>query len=142
MSLGNASSYPTWALNATALSNLYPDRVRTIRAETVADQQAAAASEDTALTQRFTAFFTSLLSGKVTTDGLSDAMVGALKPAVVAQLGQYFGKVGSFQRLQYAGEDSLQGYRRYHYNAVFGAGSQPVTFVLNSAGKIDGFFLQ
>ncbi len=142
ISLGNASSYPTYLMNAVAFEALYPDRVRVLRAESLADAKAKAAEEDPALTKRFTAFFTSILSGKVDPAGLSSAMASAMTANQVQQIARYFAKDGKFVKLQYIDQDSVQGYRRYHYGAVFSGASQPVMFVLDSKNELSGFFLQ
>jgi len=140
VSLGNSFTYPTSTLKIVAFEALYPNRARALRAEAVADAQST--PEDPALTQRFTKFFTSLLSGTVDSTGLSDAMSAALAPSVVQQVDVLLQKLGSFGTLRYVSQDIVQGYRRYHYTAVFSGGSQAVTFVLNADDKIGGFFLQ
>ena len=142
ISLGNLSSYPTYLMNGTPYEALYPDRMRALRAETVADAQAQAADEDPALTQRFTRFVTSVLAGTVDTTGLSAAMASGLTPDAVKQLAAYFTKDGTFVKLKYLSQDTVEGYRRYHYTAVFSGGSQPMLFVLDSNNDLAGFFLQ
>ena len=94
------------------------------------------------MTQRFTKFVASLLSGTLDTTGLSAVMTSALTPDNVKQLAAYVTKNGTFVKLQYRSQDTVEGYRRYHYTAVFSGGSQPMMFVLNSKDELDGFFLQ
>jgi hypothetical protein len=59
---------------------------------------------------------------------------------MLTQVRSDLGKFGEFRRLQYVRQDMSQGYRQYHYVAVFDKGSQPVVFVTNSSGVIYGFF--
>jgi hypothetical protein len=93
-----------------------------------------------ALTTRFTAFFTDVLAGKAPTQGLTDKMQTALTPAVLSQLQQIYGTLGTFQKLSFKFQDSMQGFQRYHYTAVFQKGSPGVMFVVDSSDKIAGFF--
>lgn len=142
ISFGNLFSYPTDVMKSAALEVLYPDRTRALHAQAVADAQAQAAAEDPALTQRFAKFFTSMLSGTLDATGLSPAMTSGLTPDKVKQLAAYFNKNGTFVKLQYRSQDTVEGYRRYHYTAVFSGGSQAMMFVLNAKDELDGFFLQ
>lgn len=144
ISLGNSMLYPTSTMTNAAFQTLYPERMRVLNAQIVArarEQAAQAPPENPELTQRFTAFFASMLSGTVNTSGLSPEMVAALTPAVTRQLGQGFAKNGKFIRLRYGSQDMTEGYHRYHYVAIFTGGSQPVTFVLDGKGDIGGFLL-
>ena len=129
-------------MNGTPYEALYPDRMRALQAETVADALAQATAEDPALTQRFTKFVASVLAGTVDTTGLSAAMASGLTPDAVKQLAAIFTKNGTFVKLRYLSQDTAEGYRRYHYTAVFSGGSQAVTFVLDSNNDLAGFFLQ
>ena len=142
ISLGNTSSYPTSSMLGVTFEVLYPDRVKALRSESLAEAKARAAEEDVALTQRFTKFFSSLLSGKLDKTGLSSAMAAAMTPETVQQISQYFAKDGTFLKLQYLDRDTLDGYQRYHYGAVFSGASQPVMFVLDAKGDLSGFFLR
>jgi D-alanyl-D-alanine carboxypeptidase len=142
ISIGNLSSYPTNAMNSAIFEELYPDRMRALHAEAVADAQAQSGAEDTALTQRFTKFVVSLLSGTADTTGLGPTMTSALTQDAVKQLAAYFTTDGTFVKLQYVSQDAVEGYRRYHYTAVFSGGSQAMTFVLDSHNDLAGFFLQ
>lgn len=142
ISLGNLYTYPTAVMNATAIEALYPDRMRALQAQAVADAQAQAANEDPALTQRFTTFLTDLLAGKIDAAGLSSAMASAMTPDATKQVAALFAKDGAFVKLRYTSQDAVAGYRRYHYAAVFATASQPLTFVLDPDGKIAGFFLR
>jgi hypothetical protein len=92
------------------------------------------------LTARFTAFFTEVLAGKAPAQGLTDKMQSALTPDVLSKLSAYYGTLGKFERLTFKAEDEVQGFQRYHYTAVFSNGSSGVLFVVDSDGKIAGFF--
>ncbi len=107
-----------------------------------ADQPSAVqpAAPSTALTARFTAFLTDVLAGHLPATGLSDAMKAGFTPQLISQVDGSFTPLGSFQKLQFVRQDTLDGYQRYHYVAVFDKGSQPLLFVLDSSGNIAGFF--
>ncbi len=107
-----------------------------------ADQPAAvqSAAPSTALTARFTAFLTDVLAGRLPATGLSDAMKAGFTPQLISQVDGLFTPLGSFHQLQFVRQDTLDGYQRYHYVAVFDKGSQPLLFVLDSSGNIAGFF--
>jgi hypothetical protein len=47
---------------------------------------------------------------------------------------------GTFKRLQFVREDTMQGYYRYHYTAIFQKSSLHIVFVTDSEGTIVGFF--
>jgi hypothetical protein len=116
--------------------------VAVLKAQNASDARVAEAAEDPALTAAFRSFLESMLDGVLDPSNLSDAMKAALSPDKVDQVRQYFAKYGKFESLKYLSEDSVEGYRRYHYEAIFSGGSQPLMFVMNSSGKLDGFFLQ
>lgn len=97
-------------------------------------------SQDPAKTARFDTFFRTILAGHVPAQGLTPAMQQALTPELVSQLDTYYAASGKFEKLQYLGEDSVQGYDRYHYAAIFDKGKQAVMFVLDSDGDVAGFF--
>ena len=107
---------------------------------TPAPNAAPAATPDAALTARFTAFFTDILAHRVPSAGLSALMKSALTPDAVAQVAASSAPFGTFEKLQYAGQDSKAGYERYRYTAIFDKGSQALLFVLDSDGNIAGFF--
>lgn len=92
------------------------------------------------LTARFTSFFADVLAGRTPTQDLTDKMQSALSPAVLSQLQQFYGTLGTFQKLSFKDQDSIQGFRRYHYLAIFQNGSPGVMFVIDSDDKIAGFF--
>jgi hypothetical protein len=101
---------------------------------------AAVATPDAALTARFSAFVTDVLAGQLPATGVTDTMKTAFTPSVMGQVKTAFAPLGSFQKLQFTHEDSVQGYQRFHYIAVFDKGTQPVIFVIDSNQNIAGFF--
>ena len=101
---------------------------------------ASPAPEDPAKTAQFQAFFTTVLAGHVPTQGVTPQMESGFAPALVAQIDDNLAPFGKFQKLQYVSEDSIQGYDRYHYTAIFDKGSRNFLFVLDSTGNIAGFF--
>lgn len=98
----------------------------------------AQAAPPAAVTQGFTTFLQDVLAGKVppnissTMRSQSSAMFSGVKAA--------FGPLGAFRKLIFVRQDTLQGYRRYHYTAVFEKDVQHVIFVTDSNGTIVGFF--
>jgi hypothetical protein len=106
----------------------------------IAQQAAAAPAALPAaeLTPRFTTFLSDVLAGHVPPD-ISETL-RSQSSTMLTQVRSDLGKFGAFRRLQYARQDTSQGYLQYHYVAVFDKGSQPVVFVTNSSGIIYGFF--
>lgn len=100
----------------------------------------AGGPEDPAKTARFDTFFRGVLAHHVPTQGVTPAMQAALTPATFSQVDSIFANCGTFEKLSYLGEDSAQGYERYHYAAIFDKGKQGVMFVVDSHGDIAGFF--
>jgi hypothetical protein len=96
--------------------------------------------EDPAKTVRFEAFFRDILADRVPDQNLSDQMNLALTPTRVSEICAFYTRLGKFQHLQFLGTDKVQGYDRYHYAAIFAGGKQAVMFVLDSQGKLSGFF--
>jgi hypothetical protein len=92
------------------------------------------------LTVGFTTFFTAVLAGRVPSGNLTPAMKAALTPAMVSQIDAMFSSFGTFLKLQYARQDALQGYQRYHYVASFEKGRLGVMFVTDANGALAGFF--
>ncbi len=91
-----------------------------------------------ATTARFSSFLSDVLVGRVP-GGISETMKSQ-SSAMLSQIGTAFKPLGTFQSLKFVREDSLQGYRRYHYSAIFEKGSKAVIFVTDSNGTIVGFF--
>jgi hypothetical protein len=101
-------------------------------------QTAAAPAPAGSMTAHFTTFLTDVLAGRVPAD-ISETLKSQ-SSTMLTQVRSDLGKLGEFRRLQYVRQDTSQGYRQYHYVAVFDKGSQPVVFVTNSSGVIYGFF--
>jgi hypothetical protein len=101
-------------------------------------QTAAAPAPAGSMTAHFTTFLTDVLAGRVPAD-ISETL-RSQSSTMLTQVRSDLGKFGEFRRLQYVRQDTSQGYRQYHYVAVFDKGSQPVVFVTNSSGVIYGFF--
>jgi hypothetical protein len=99
-----------------------------------------AGAPSSALTERFSGFFTDVLAGRVPATSMSTTMRNGLTPSTMSQIRSSFASLGAFARLKFVKHDSIQGYDRYHYSAVFQNGSQPVMFVTDSNGTIVGFF--
>jgi len=107
-----------------------------------ADQQpaAGAAASDQTLTARFTAFFADVLAGRAPSTNLTPEMKAGLTSELLSQLAAFYASFGTFQKLEYVGEDNVEGYQRYHYTATFDKGTQGVMFVTDASGAIAGFF--
>lgn len=109
----------------------------------IADQPSAAptpAAPDAALTARFASFVSGVLAGQLPGTGISDAVKKGFTPALMSQVKTAFAPLGDFRSLQFTREESVQGYQRFHYVAIFEKGTQAVTFVIDSAQNIAGFF--
>jgi D-alanyl-D-alanine carboxypeptidase len=139
VALGNDFNFPTGVLVNAALKAAYPAQAATAAAQ-AASETAAAAAKAAPLANRFATFFTSLLVAKVPADKMTDAFKAAMTPATLGELRAMFAADGTFERLRFLSDDETGGYHRYRYTAVFSAGTQPVTFVLDSTGAIAGFF--
>jgi hypothetical protein len=113
-----------------------------VAAAAQADQpmNATASAPGSAMTSRFTAFFKQVLAGHAPSGDVTPQVKSGLTPQLIAQIDSAFTTFGTFRRLDFLRQDSLQGYERYHYTAVFDKGSQGVMFVVDSTGAIAGFF--
>jgi hypothetical protein len=139
VALGNDFDFPTSILVEEALKTAYPAQAASAAAQ-AASQTAVDAAKAAPLTDRFTAFFASLLAARVPGDEMTDAFKRAMTPSTLGELRKLFAANGTFERLQFVSDDEVGGYHRYHYTAVFSAGNQPVTFVLDTNDAIAGFF--
>lgn len=99
---------------------------------------AQTAAPPAAVTSGFASFITDILAGKTPSN---------ISPTMKSQASQMLGTVraqlaplGSFTRLKFLREETMQGYHRYHYEAVFAKGTQPLAFVTDANGVIVGFF--
>ncbi|HZY96334.1 MAG TPA: hypothetical protein VFE35_04445 [Candidatus Cybelea sp.] len=95
---------------------------------------------DSTLSARFSSFFTDILAGRVPSKNVSDQVRNGLTPQVLSQIRGSFANLGSYRHLDYVRADELQGYRRYHFSAVFDKGNQGVMFVVDSSNTVVGFF--
>jgi len=67
-------------------------------------------------------------------------MAAAMTPDSISQVAAAFAPLGELRSLTFRGQDTVQGYRRYHYTGAFAGGqTQPMTMVLDANGKIAGF---
>jgi hypothetical protein len=98
---------------------------------------AAQAAPAAATTAGFSAFLSDILAGRVPPN-ISPAMKSQ-STTMLTQVKSLLAPLGNFRRLTFLREDSLQGYHRYHYTAVFDKGSQGVVFITDSSGTIVGF---
>ena len=92
-------------------------------------------------TPLFTAFFTELLAGKVPSVNLTPQVKAGLTPTVLTQIDGLYSNFGAFKSLQFVSSDTVQGYQRYHYKAIFEKSTQGVMFVTDASGAIAGFFV-
>lgn len=104
----------------------------------LADQTTAQPPPAGVMTLRFTTFLTDVLAGRVPPD-ISETL-RSQSSTMLTQARSDLEKLGTFRRLQFVRQDTSQGYRQYHYVALFDGGSQPVAFVTDSSGAIVGFF--
>ena len=105
-----------------------------------AQQPSAAPPPDSALTARFSSFFSDVLAGRVPSNNVSPQVRSGLTPQLLSQIRGSFASLGTFRQLQYVRQDAAQGYRRFHYSAVFENGNQGVMFVVDTSNTIVGFF--
>ena len=115
-------------------------RLLLVAAAAIALIGASPAPEDRAKTAQFQTFFTTILAGRVPTQGVTAQMAAGFSAALVTQIDDNLAPFGKFQKLQFVSEDSAQGYDRYHYTAIFEKGSRNFLFVLDATGNIAGFF--
>ena len=88
-------------------------------------------------TASFTTFITDIIAGRIPTN-ISENMNSQSEGLSRAR--QAFAQLGTFKRLQFVREDNMQGYRRYHYTAIFQKSSLHLVFVTDEEGTIVGFF--
>jgi len=99
----------------------------------------SAPSVSTTTTAHFTSFVQDILAGR-TPSGISSTMRSGFTPSMRKEIQGDFTPCGSFQRLQYVSQESMNKYHRYHYLAICTKGQLPVIFVTDSNGTIVGFF--
>ena len=88
-------------------------------------------------TATFTTFMTDVIAGRIPPD-ISQTMNSNADGLSRAR--QAFEQLGTFKRLQFVREDTMQGYYRYHYTAIFQKSSLHIVFVTDAEGTIVGFF--
>lgn len=88
-------------------------------------------------TATFTTFMTDVIAGRIPPD-ISQSMNSQAEGLSRAR--QAFAQLGTFKRLQFVREDTMQGYYRYHYTAIFQKSSLHIVFVTDTEGTIVGFF--
>jgi hypothetical protein len=99
---------------------------------------AAQSAPSAAVTQVFTRFLSDVLSGH-TPPHISSTMQSQ-SSQLITGVKDTLGTLGTFHRLDYVRQESMQGYRRYHYRAVFDKGTRGLAFVTDANGTIVGFF--
>jgi len=100
----------------------------------------SAPAPSSAMTARFTTFFTQVVAGHVPSVSMSSQMRAGFTQQLLGQIDAAFAGLGKFRALQFVSADTMQQYTRYHYRATFEQGSQGIMFVLDSTGSIVGFF--
>lgn len=97
----------------------------------------AQSAPSSAVTQNFTAFLTDVLAGHApphissTLQQQSSQLISGVKSTL--------GTLGTFHHLEYVREESMQGYHRYHYRAVFEKGTRGLAWITDSNGTVVGF---
>lgn len=137
IALGNDFDFPTSALLGAALQMFYPADLALAQAR---DARVSAMHERPPLTQRFTSFIEGVISGRMDAENLTDTMAGAMTPQAVSSIAAGYAPLGKFERLTFVSDDEQGEYHRYHYEAIFTGGAQPMTFVLDARQKLAGFF--
>jgi hypothetical protein len=123
-------------LAALALTVAFP----VVAAAQTQPSSSSVPAPDAAMSSRFTSFLTQVLNGHTPGGNVTQQVKTGLTPTLIAQIDSAFTPLGKFRQLQFVSADSLNGYRRYHYMAVFEKGSQGIMFVVDSSGAIAGFF--
>lgn len=105
-----------------------------VAAAAPASAQSAPSSAQTA---RLTTFLTDVLAGHTpphissTLQQQSSQLISGVKATL--------GTLGTFHRMDYVRQESMQGYHRYHYRAVFEKGTRGLAFITDSNGTVVGF---
>lgn len=103
-------------------------------------QPTPAPPPSSALTAAFSSFLSDVLAGRVPSKNVSPEVHSGLTPQLISQIRDNFAPLGTFRQLEYVRQDAAQGYRRFHYSAVFEKGNQGVMFVVDANNTIVGFF--
>lgn len=88
-------------------------------------------------TEVFTRFLTDVLAGH--TPPHVSSTLQQQSSQLISGVKQTLGTLGTFHRLEYVREESMQGYHRYHYRAVFEKGTRGLAWVTDSNGTVVGF---
>jgi hypothetical protein len=97
----------------------------------------AQTAPSSATTERLTTFLTDVLAGHTpphissTLQQQSSQLISGVKDTL--------GTLGTFHRMEYLRQESMQGYHRYHYRAYFEKGARGVAFITDSNGTVVGF---
>lgn len=97
----------------------------------------AQSAPSSAVTKNLTAFLADVLAGH-TPSHISSTMQQQ-SAQLISGVKQTLGTLGTFHRLDYVREESMQGYHRYHYRAVFEKGTRGLAFITDSNGTVVGF---
>jgi len=97
----------------------------------------AQSAPSSSVTAGFTTFLSDVLAGRVPPNISSTLKTQSSQ--LISGVRTTFASLGTFRRLEFVREDTLQGYHRYHYRAVFDKGSRSVAFVTDANGTILGF---
>jgi hypothetical protein len=89
-----------------------------------------------AVTQRLTTFLTEVLAGH--TPSHISSTLAQQSSQLISGVKATLGTLGTFHRLDYVREESMQGYHRYHYRAVFEKGTRGLAFITDSNGTVVG----
>lgn len=90
-----------------------------------------------AVTERLTAFLTQVLAGH--TPSHISSTLQQQSSQLISGVKSTLGTLGTFHRLDYVREESMQGYHRYHYRAVFEKGTRGLAFITDSNDTVVGF---
>ncbi len=96
-----------------------------------------ASAQSSATTQSFTTFLADVLAGR--TPSRISSTLRSQSSQLISGVKQTLGTLGTFRRLEYVREESMQGYHRYHYRAVFEKGTRGLVWVTDSNGTVVGF---
>jgi hypothetical protein len=109
-----------------------------LRSPAIADESTQSPAPAGVMTARFTTFLSDILAGRVPSQ-ISPTMK-ADSSTLIAKVQSALKPLGTFKKLEFVSQDTMQGYHQYHYTAVFAKGVQPVMFVTDASGTIAGFF--
>jgi hypothetical protein len=97
----------------------------------------AQSAPSSSTTTAFATFLTDVLAGH--TPPHISSTLQQQSSQLISGVKQTLGTLGTFHRLEYVREESMQGYRRYHYRAVFEKGTRGLAWITDSNGTVVGF---